>query len=311
MDPLSIETAEEIGDLYVGEQSRSHPFVYLDCKDRRVFTAISEVGSAPGKIWHGIAVRWAVHPEVRASRLAAWLEQQRETLTAIADATSVVWNGSNHVGRRSEAAQELILNFGAQLEDWGVDEDNLARRYSAHEWLFGNGDSLAHVWPDGETLAACVARHAASAAREGFIVGDLEEAIRASVTALRAKGRDVPRHILETLDLPAAEDDETWSDLACDGLDIEREDGVVTVDDGADIWHTTSEAWDAAWEGIDVKFRALPGATRFLRRTAEDAKVNAYNDLCAACTVVVSRIGSDRGSPEALEALRVRIARLA
>jgi hypothetical protein len=301
MEPLSIETAEEIGDLYVDERSRLRPFVYLDVAKRRVFTQLSEVGSAPESVWNGRAVRWAVAPEAKASRLATWLERQRETLTQICDGI-VIANGN---GRRNDGINDLIEAFGDALLEWGTEDENLAPRWTAHEWLFGNGDSLAHVWPEGETLAACVARHAATAAREGFIVGDLEEAIRD-----RAKRyRSTPPRILEDLDLPAAEDDETWSDLACDSISLDREDGIVTVNDGADVWHTTQEAWDAAWQSIDAKYRALPGATRYLRRTAEDAKVNAYNELCAACTVVVSRIGSNRGDTTALEAqLAERIA---
>lgn len=241
MEPLSIETAEEIGDLYVDERSRSHPFVYLDVAKRRVYTALSEIGSAPESVWNGRAVRWAVAPEARADRLAAWLEKQRETLTQICDGI-VIANGN---GRRNDGVNDLIEAFGDALADWGTEEENLAPRWTAAEWLFGNGDSLERVWPEGETLAACVARHAASAAAEGFIVGDLEEAIRD-----RAKRyRSTPPRILEDLDLPAAEDDETWSDLACDGLEVEREvveeddagGGIVTVNDGADIWHTTEE----------------------------------------------------------------------
>ena len=127
----------------------------------------------PMDVWNGRTLRMSVPHNVNGPDLADYLEGEGiGLLEAIHAGHSVRWDGSNHVGRLTDAAhvakeklEEALLAFDSTVQIW-----------TAHEYLF-NANTLRGLWL-GRSLDDVVDELELEAEGfDGVIEGDLRDAL--------------------------------------------------------------------------------------------------------------------------------------
>lgn len=173
-------------------QTREQPaFLELDPENGRVkFGVNPEVGpphGVPADVWHGVRMRWGAPSTLTGQACVDLFEELRPLLERVAAGHSVVWNGSNHVGRLTDdaqAASEAIEETLYKLRDDPTSADH-ASVWNAGEWIWGS-NSLHGVAGDLEITAdtsdadleALATKLEGDADGEGIVLdGDVEDAL--------------------------------------------------------------------------------------------------------------------------------------
>lgn len=153
---------------YDGQMQPQPAYIEMDIRSGAVSVDYSgEIGSAvPADVWHGLIRRYPINPQFSGSALAELLEDDELTskLNAILAATEEVHDGSNYVGRISEAGVELEYS----LEEWLKEcftEHSAATIWEADDLLIAGG--LEVWWTAEQTLEEAVAELKAAAVSEG------------------------------------------------------------------------------------------------------------------------------------------------
>lgn len=109
-------------------------YIELDCEDDTLQTDYSsEIGNGvPGYVWHNRAIRFGI-PALTADAANDLMQDISDRCQKILDGYNCVWDGSNHVGTYTDAAQEIIDALHHELNDFYTDEDNLAQEKTDEE----------------------------------------------------------------------------------------------------------------------------------------------------------------------------------
>jgi len=100
------------------QQYNAQPaFITLDLEDGDIDADYtSEIGNAiPGRVWHGIVLRFGISPESTADQIEKIINDNAEAFQQILDGADVVWDGNNNVGKLNEEAQAVY----DRLNDYG------------------------------------------------------------------------------------------------------------------------------------------------------------------------------------------------
>ena len=94
------------------------------------------IDGTPMRAWHGIVRRYPVPARVNAVDLAEDINAGvcDHLLDAIRGGHTVEWDGSNHIGRLTQAAQDAELGLCALLEEY--EDDSVGGLWDAGEWLY-------------------------------------------------------------------------------------------------------------------------------------------------------------------------------
>lgn len=183
----------EVGDLYLRYRGQTSPqpcYVELDCESETLSAEVDgSIGpGTPFRVWHGRAIRWSI-PALTESAAEGLLLDLIPLAQRIVDGYSCEWDGSNHVGKLTEAAAEAAEAI-RDLCDRNWSEGEVLSVWDARDWYgqVGSGAYLAGelkitAETTDEGLAAIVEREEdqASPARiEGVerFLRDLREELR-------------------------------------------------------------------------------------------------------------------------------------
>lgn len=133
----------------------------------------SERSSTPMDVWHKRVLRWSAYPSegagvVDPAKLTLLAEKLRPLLEIVAAGHEVEWNGSNHVGKMTEEAEEASDQIDSIVENWEWHSDDWSV-WDAGEWM-------QNAWRE------IVERHK-------IRTGMTEEEIEAVVEALEAEAQ--------------------------------------------------------------------------------------------------------------------------
>ena len=94
------------------------------CSDGEVYADWNaEIGSAvPATVWHGVDMRFSIHPELTVADLDELFEELAPLLEELHKEHSVSHDGSNLVGRVTEEGQELSDQIERICIEWPPSE---------------------------------------------------------------------------------------------------------------------------------------------------------------------------------------------
>lgn len=170
--------------------------IWFDPATRTVKIVQDEPGASgtPSDIWHNIVLYQVIEDPMAqgqpdADSLREYLEGEegQRLLGIVADGHSVEWDGHNHVGKMSEAAdeawEELMTDMSlierSQIESWSVDD-----------WFSGQVAevleqyNLTSASTDEEIAAAEAAIEAQAKAENVYLVDDVETWLRSEIARL-------------------------------------------------------------------------------------------------------------------------------
>jgi hypothetical protein len=134
INKLNNENQNYLAFTYPG-QCRAQPcYIELDCEDHTLQSDYSsEIGNGlPGYVWHNRAIRFSI-PALTADAANDLMQEISDRCQKILDGYDCVWNGSNHVGTYSDAAQKIIDSLHYEMDNLYTDEDNLAQEKTDEE----------------------------------------------------------------------------------------------------------------------------------------------------------------------------------
>jgi hypothetical protein len=139
---------EEVGDLYLryrGQHSPQPCYVQLDCEAETLSAEVDgSIGpGTPMRVWHGRAIRWSI-PALTESAAEGLLFDLIPLADEVIAGYSCEWDGSNHVGRLTEAAAEAAEAIRS-LCDRNWSESEVLSVWDASDWYAqcGSGAYLA------------------------------------------------------------------------------------------------------------------------------------------------------------------------
>src|SRR5690606_32925100 len=99
--------------VYAKYDGQPHPqpaYLELNTRTGELTAAYSgEIGNAvPMTVYHGIELRWAIHPESKASKISAAIESLSDMFQLVLDGHSEIWDGNNYVGHLTDEAKEAF-----------------------------------------------------------------------------------------------------------------------------------------------------------------------------------------------------------
>ena len=143
-------------------------YVELDCDHNTIGADYSgEIGgSVPARVWHNRVLRWSI-PALTASAANNLLDEIAPLCERLLVGYSCDWDGSNHVGRLTDAARDIEQQVEALLyaHDWS--DDDLVQVWSAGDWLVDEPEEVTATSTD-EDLAALASTLAAEALIDGI-----------------------------------------------------------------------------------------------------------------------------------------------
>lgn len=133
-----IETLDETNQtqLYEKYYGQFNPQgVYLEINNEYArFRTNAEIGNGVSMdVWNGETVRISV-PCLNASRANYCLEKLEQEIITVMDGIEVNWNGSNHVGRLTENAEEARDEIDRFINE-NVSEDEVVEAWEAADWF--------------------------------------------------------------------------------------------------------------------------------------------------------------------------------
>jgi len=138
MEVQPITDFKEIAPVYTKYQGQFSPqpaFIELDCRNGRLRAEYdSEIGGAvPMYHYLNLTIRWSIPPEASASSIEKLFKNQSflDRCDTILDGFEEVSDGSNTVGRYSDAAQEAI----EEAEELIKEEITILDVCEPEEWL--------------------------------------------------------------------------------------------------------------------------------------------------------------------------------
>lgn len=141
---------------YNGQHTAQPAYVYMDENGVVDATYNPEINGTPMEIFHGQQLSWAIPADISGDELVDFFQKPeiRAALREIHDGHTVEWDGNNHVGRLTEAAQNASGRLKELCDDLRLEERS-AIWNSAGEWF---GDvSIKEIWPANLTLDEAVA----------------------------------------------------------------------------------------------------------------------------------------------------------
>ena len=144
----STITIDPVGDLYLryrGQHSPQPCYVQLDCESETLSAEVDgSIGpGTPFRVWHGRAIRWAI-PALTTEAAEALLEEILPLAQRVVEGYECRWDGSNHVGKLDEDAQEAAEAIRDLCDrDWS--EWEVLSVWDASDWYgqCGGGEYLA------------------------------------------------------------------------------------------------------------------------------------------------------------------------
>lgn len=137
-----------------------------------------EIGNAvPAYVWHGRTLRWDVPAAVRGDALAELLRGDAlPLLERVHAGHSVDWDGSNHVGRLDDDAQDASYALQRLIDRDLRDNSACVAVWRVGDWLWSSC-SLDQHWSD-QPLADVAATLEDEATRDGVMLdGDVAESL--------------------------------------------------------------------------------------------------------------------------------------
>jgi hypothetical protein len=156
---------------YAGQHQPQPAYVQLDCETGKLTADYNgEIGNAvPFAVWHGLRLRWAI-PPLKAGAANRLLEALVPIAEKIVAGFSREWDGSNHVGRYTEAADEAIEDAREVCRDFGGDDDAI-QSWDAADWLLDTPKGLTAETTDEELAALAESLEAEADASGRFVLG--------------------------------------------------------------------------------------------------------------------------------------------
>ena len=144
----STITISEVGDLYLryrGQYQQQPCYVQLDCEAETLSAEVDgSIGpGTPFRVWHGRTIRWAI-PALTTEAAEALLEEILPLAQRVVEGYECRWDGSNHVGKLDEDAQEADEAI-RNLCDRNWSESEVLSVWEASDWYgqCGSGAYLA------------------------------------------------------------------------------------------------------------------------------------------------------------------------
>lgn len=154
INTANLDAKTPLYSKYASQNQPQPAFIELDCWGNGILFAdySGEIGNAvPFYYWHGLAVRWYVPSEISGESLTA-IFSDGDFLAAcqrIIDGFEEHWDGSNHVGRYTEDAQEAVSTAEGIISSLA----ECVEVWSAENWLF-TSCSLKEHWSEGTAAEA-------------------------------------------------------------------------------------------------------------------------------------------------------------
>lgn len=125
---------------YQGQTGPQDCFVELDCEDGELRADWNaEIGNAvPFSVWHNRKLRWAI-PALRSSAADELLERIEPLAERILAGYRSEWDGSNHVGRFTQDADEATEAVADVCNQAFADDIGRVQVWEASAWYEGTG----------------------------------------------------------------------------------------------------------------------------------------------------------------------------
>lgn len=133
---------------YDGQLEPQQPVLQLDCDDGELScTYKADPGSAgnnsmPMTVWHGRTLWWNI-VALRADGANQLMQEVKPLADRILTGYTCEWDGSNHVGRLREDAQQAAAEIEDICDEYASDESAALNIWGAGDWLGGIGDNDA------------------------------------------------------------------------------------------------------------------------------------------------------------------------
>ena len=144
----STITIDPVGDLYLkyrGQYQQQPCYLQLDCEAETLSAEVDgSIGpGTPFRVWHGRTLRWAI-PALTTEAAEGLLEEILPLAQRVVEGYQCRWDGSNHVGRLTEAAAEAAEAI-RDLCDRNWSESEVLSVWEASDWYgqCGSGAYLA------------------------------------------------------------------------------------------------------------------------------------------------------------------------
>jgi hypothetical protein len=137
---MKIREPEYLYCRYQGQTSPQPCYVELDCEDDTLTAAYNgEIGNAvPITVWHNRCLRWPI-PALREGAALELLTELLPICERIVAGYESVWDGSNHVGKYTDAAEDAASEAHDLCRDAFDDTDTHLQVWEAGDWLAGLG----------------------------------------------------------------------------------------------------------------------------------------------------------------------------
>jgi len=144
-ESMIIKRTAEDGELYLKYTCQNRPqpvYLVLDIETLELFAMVNgELGNTTtARNHHGIELRWRI-PALRVAALATLMEQVRPMAETILAHSTVVWNGSNHVGVLDEDGHDAVetINGSVDAASCVWDETDVYEVRDASDYFGGLG----------------------------------------------------------------------------------------------------------------------------------------------------------------------------
>jgi len=137
---ITIKEPEYLYCRYQGQTAPQPCYVELDCESGTLTAAYNgEIGNAvPITVWHNRCLRWPI-PALREGAALELLTELLPICERIVAGYSSEWDGSNHVGEYTDAAEDAASEVHDLCRDAFDDTGTHLQVWEAGDWLSGIG----------------------------------------------------------------------------------------------------------------------------------------------------------------------------
>jgi hypothetical protein len=170
---------------YKGQSSPQPCYIELHCESRTL-TADSnpEIGNGvPVYVWHHRILRWNI-PALTDDACNSLLDELAEDAKIVCDGYTCEWDGHNHIGVYTQAAEEAQERIGAYIDAQHWTAHDTVEIWDAADWYVDSSttDDLGiTATTTDEQLAEIATREDQAASADGYTV----EGILEHLTAIR------------------------------------------------------------------------------------------------------------------------------
>lgn len=182
---MELEIIERVDNCFVRYPGQSYPqdaYLALDLEDGHLYAGTNyEIGNAvPESVWQNRVLRWNIPANLSVDAINRLMHDLADDMRAILADSSIRWDGSNHVGRLTDAARRIEESIAFDLADgrfWDWRDDMLP--IVDPEWYFTGsdiGEMARGCIRDGKTAREYI-EELSDMAPDGAILDGEEDAI--------------------------------------------------------------------------------------------------------------------------------------